>query len=277
MKKSLLTTICFFIIIGVFANNIDRFSEIPVSDVNEFTYWDKAYEKLLLQKVGTTLPELLTFPFFQYPNDGHQEIVNHFPSGKVPVFGYGSLMNKVSAARSMKNKAVESMEPAIAFGVKRLFNYKVTDPSRWGAEQNRKEKAMLNIAQTLNIGSMANGVVVEVDAEDLTKLVSRETGYDLVPILVASWNDVMNQNPEIEVRVAYTFVAVHELRNNISYTSTEYYPVLGYLHAIQEASQAYGPEFAAFWNATTYLANGTTSIEKWDEVTFKDILCTIKP
>ena len=243
----------------------------------DLTYWDKAYEKVLLQKVGTTLPELVTFPFFQYPNDGHQEIVNHFPSGKVLIFGYGSLMNKVSAARSMKAEAVESMEPAIAFGVKRLFNYKVTDPSRWGTEQNRKERAMLNIAQTLNIGYMANGVVLEVDDEDLTKLVSREPGYDLVPILVASWNDVMNQNPEIEIRVAYTFVAVNELRNNTAYTSTEYYPVLGYLHAVQEASQTYGQEFAAFWNATTYLADGTTPIEGWDEVTFMGILCTQKP
>lgn len=241
------------------------------------SYWDKAYEKVLLQKVGTALPELVTFPFFQYPNDGHQEVVDHFPSGKVLIFGYGSLMNKVSAARSMKAEAVESMEPAIAFGVKRLFNYKVTDPSRWGIEQHRKERAMLNIAQTLNIGYMANGVVLEVDAEDLAKLVSRETGYDLVPILVASWNDALNQNPEIEVRVAYTFVAVNELRKNTAYTSTEYYPVLGYLHAVQEASQAYGREFAAFWNATTYLADGTTPIEGWDEVTFMGILCTQKP
>lgn len=267
MKKLLLSIIGFcFIINGVFASNIDASKS-----------WDKAYEKVLLKQVGAKLPELVTFPFFQYPNDGHQAAVEHFPSGKVLLFGYGSLMNKVSAARSMKPEAVDSMEPAIAFGVKRLFNYKVTDPSRWGADQNRKERAMLNVAQTLNIGSMANGVVLEVDAEDLASLVSRETGYDLVPILVASWNDVMNQNSEIEVRVAYTFIAVNELRNNTSYTSTEYYPVLGYLHAVQEASQTYGLEFAAFWNATTYLADGTTPIEGWDEVTFMGILCTQKP
>jgi cation transport regulator ChaC len=267
VKNLILIALSFcFIVSGAFAKDADG-----------QRYWDKSYEKMLLKKVGATLPELITFPFYQYPNEGHQEIINHFPSSKVLVFGYGSLMNKVSAARSMKPEAVDSMEPAIAFGVKRLFNYKVTDPSRWGREQNRKERAMLNLAQTLNIGYMANGVVLEVDAEDLTSLVSRETGYDLVPILVTSWNDALNQNPEIEVRVAYTFVAVNELRNNTSYTSTEYYPVIGYLHAVQEASQAYGPEFAAFWNATTYLADGTTPIAGWDEVTFMGILCTQKP
>lgn len=265
MNKILLTTI-YFIIIGLFGGNVEG-----------STYWNKDYEKVLLQKVGTKLPELVSFPFFKYPNDGHQEIVNHFPSNKVLLFGYGSLMNKTSAARSMKAEAVESMQSAIAFGVKRLFNYKVTDPSRWGEEQNRKERAMLNIAPTLNIGSMANGVVLEIDAEDLTRLVSRETGYDLVPILVASWDDVMNENPEVEIRIAYTFVAVNELRNNIAYTSTEYYPVLGYLHAVQKASQAHGPKFAKFWNKTTYLANGTTPIEGWDEITFMGILCTQRP
>jgi cation transport regulator ChaC len=267
VNRVLLITVSFcFIVSGLFARNAE-----------ESTYWDKAYERTLLQKVGVALPELATFPSFQYPNDGHQKIVDHFPSKKVLLFGYGSLMNKVSAARSVKAEAVESMEPSIAFGVKRLFNYKVTDPSRWGAEQHRKERAVLNIAQTLNIGSMVNGVVLEVDAEDLTKLVSRETGYDLVPILVASWDDVMNQKSEIEVRVAYVFIAVNELRNNIAYTSTEYYPVLGYLHAVQEASQAHGHRFATFWNRTTYLANGTTQIESWDQVTFTGILCTQRP
>ena len=257
----------FFIIIGLFASHTDEFTCCNTN----------AYERVLLKKVGTKLPQLVNFPSLQYPNEGHEAIINHFTSGKILVFGYGSLMNKVSAAKSLKAEAVESMEPAIAFGVKRLFNYKVTNPSHWGAEQNPKERAMLNITQTLNIGSMVNGVILEVDAEDITKLVSREIGYDLVPILVASWKDVMSQNPQSEIRIAYTFIAVNELRNNTAYTSTEYYPVLGYLHAVQEASQAYGPEFAAFWNATTYLANGTTPIKGWDEVTFIGILYTKKP
>lgn len=34
-----------------------------------------------------------------------------------------------------------------------------------------------------------------------------------------------------------------------------------YLHAVQEPSITYGPEFAAFWNAATYLANGSTPLK----------------
>lgn len=261
------------LVVGIFVFNIRAVSCME----NQCHYWGEAYERLLLQKVGAKLPELVTYPFFQYPNEGYPLIYDRISSKHVLVFGYGSLMNKESAARSVKYETLRSMQPAIAFGVKRLFNYRMADASHWGAKFHRKEKAMLNLAQTLNIGSMANGVAFEVDAEDLKKLVAREAGYDLVPILVASWKDVLQQNKDISIQVAYTFVAVNELRNHIAYTSTEFYPVLGYLHAVQEAALTYGNEFANFWNETTYLANGTTKIKGWDGVTFMGILCTQKP
>lgn len=238
--------------------------------------WDAEYEKILLQRAGEKLPELVTYPFFQYPNQEHAETVKYFPNGKVLIFGYGSLMNKTSASRSLKPEAVATIQPAFAFGVKRLFNYVMANTERYG-ETNRKEKAMLNMTQTLNLKSIANGVTIEVDSEDLAKLVERETGYDLVPILVTSWDEAVEQNPEPNIRIAYAFVAVHELRDHIDYTSTEFYPVRGYLNMIQEASLAYGEDFARIWNETTYLADGTTPVETWDKSTFLGILCTDNP
>lgn len=136
---------------------------------------------------------------------------------------------------------------------------------------------MLNLTQTLNIASIANGVTIEVDSEDFSKLVERETGYDLVPILVASWDDITNKDPQLKVKVAYTFVASGELRKHVNYTSTKYYPVRGYLHSIQDTSQTYGEKFARMWNITTYLADGTTTVDDWDSLTFKGILCTSEP
>jgi cation transport regulator ChaC len=236
--------------------------------------WSPEFQNELMIKVGLALPKLVTYPIYQYPNAQHKSAIGHFKEGKVLVFGYGSLMNKASLARSVSREAVKSMTPAIAFGVKRLFNYKAKNTAHWGADQDPKEKAMLNVAQTFDISSMANGVYVEVDSEDLSKLVNRETGYDLVPIIIAKWNDVIAQNTELEMVVAYTFVATRELRNHIDYTSTEYYPVRGYMHAVQEAALTFGEAFAELWNATTYMADGTTSINDWDEVTFKGILCT---
>lgn len=239
--------------------------------------WHEDYQKHLLKKVGDKLPELVTHPFYLYPNAGFESIPDLYPNGKVLVFGYGSLMNKQSASRTVKPEALETMHPVIAFGVKRIFNYKATKTDHWGSDQDRKEKAMLNIVQTLNIGSIANGVALEVDLEDFKRLVEREVGYDLVPILVTSWNDAMNNNPHLEIRIAYTFVANHELRNHIDYTSTKYYPVRGYLNAIQDTAKGYGPEFSKMWNLTTYLADGTTCVNEWDKTTFLGILCTFEP
>jgi cation transport regulator ChaC len=235
------------------------------------------YQQLLLNRVGDALPILVKYPFHAYPNEGHESIPELFPNGKVLVFGYGSLINRASLARSVKQPAVDTMQPAIAFGVKRIFNYKAKHVVNWGENLDRKEKAMLNLVQTLNIATTANGVTVEVDADDLANLVKRETGYDLVPILVASWDDVIGQNPQVKIQVAYTFVAAHELRNHIDYTSTEFYPVREYLHAIQCASRRFGDDFAKMWDATTYLADGTTKVRDWDEVTFLGILCTFSP
>lgn len=124
------------------------------------------------------------------------------------------------------------------------------------------------------MASMVNGIVMEIDQEDLESLVAREKGYDLVRILIADWKDVISNKPHLEIKIAYTFVAPYELRNCVIYTSTEYYPVRGYLEAVQEGAFEYGEEFANFWNATTYLADGTTNIEKWDKHSFEGILCT---
>lgn len=238
--------------------------------------WDSSYQKVVIKKIGEKLPELVNYPFLQYPNEKHELILAKFPNGKVPIFGYGSLMNKFSAGRSVKPEAVDSMSPVLAFGVKRVFNYNPTKTDHWG-ELQPKEKSMLNLVPSLNLTSMINGIVMEVDEEDFSNLVMREKGYDLIPILVVSWEDTLNQEQNIKVQVAYTFVAANELRGNVVYTSTEYYPLRSYMHAVQQGALEYGEKFYHLWNKTTYLADGTTSVENWDELTFKGILCTQKP
>lgn len=246
------------------------FRSLQAVELPEFN----SYQTSLMQKVGEKLPELSAYPFLQYPNAEHSDLPKFFPQGKVRIFGYGSLINKASAGRSVKPEAVSSMRPVVAFGVKRVFNYKASKTDHWGSDQHPKEKAMLNLIPSLNYASIVNGVVMDVDEEDLARLVQRETGYDLVPVLIASWTDVMNQNASLEVQVAYTFVSAAELRDHRIYTSTQFYPVRGYLNAIQEGNLEYGKEFSSLWDRSTYLADGTTTIEKWDKNTFEGILCT---
>ncbi|MFA6916048.1 MAG: gamma-glutamylcyclotransferase family protein [Parachlamydiales bacterium] len=222
------------------------------------------------------LSKMAKYPVLKYPNSDFHSLKELYPKDKILIFGYGSLINSQSASRSVSAEALESMRPVVTFGMKRIFNYKARQTAHWGADQNEKEKAMLNITPTPTINSMINGVVMEVTAEDLAKLVDREKGYDLVPLIVISWEDFVSGNPEPKTEIAYSFIAPTELRQNILYTSTSFYPVRGYLHAVREGAQTLSDEFLDFLNETTYMADGTTLVKDWDEETFTDLLCDKK-
>lgn len=239
--------------------------------------WSDAYELQLLKKAGEMAPTLATFPCLQYPNRGYEKIPEKYADQKVLLFGYGSLMNKASAARSVKPEAVNSMAPVVAFGVKRIFNYKASKLEQWGRNLNPLERAMLNLIPTTTYNSIVNGVVMKIDQEDFTRLVQREVGYDLMPILIADWDSVIAENPKVEINVAYTFIVPDEIRNGIDYTQTKYYPVRGYLHASEAGASAFGKTFLKLFDYTSFLANGTTRIYQWDQKDFETLLKSREP
>lgn len=232
--------------------------------------WSDDYQALLIKKVSERVPKLSTCPTLKYPNCSHKQIADFEKcgEGKILLFGYGSLMNTTSASRSVGNEAVESMKPAIAFGLKRLFNYKAANVTRWGFDLPSKEKAMLNVTPTTTYNEVINGVVMKISPEDLASLVQREEGYDLAPVLVTDWENISNKNPEPVIQIAYTFLVPNELRRGIAYAQTNYYPVRGYLHAVEDGASAFGQDFLNFWKNTTYLADGTTKVHEWDGESF---------
>ena len=239
--------------------------------------WSDAYEQQLLKKAGEMAPNLATYPSLQYPNRGYEKILEKYENQKVLLFGYGSLMNKESASRSLKPEAVESMVPVVAFGVKRIFNYKASKTDQWGRDLNPLEKAMLNLIPTTTYKSIANGVMIEVDQEDFMRLVQREVGYDLMPILVADWDSVIAENPCVKMQVAYTFIVPDEIRNGVDYTQTKYYPVRGYLHASEDGASVFGKAFLKLFDYTSFLANGTTRVNQWDQKDFETLLKSREP
>lgn len=240
--------------------------------------WSKEYQDVLMEKIGKEIKNLSEYPSTLYPSEDLEPILNKFPDGKIPIFGYGSLMNAESAGRSVGPEAVQSMEPVAAFGLKRIFNYKVSEVApRWGSDLPENEKAMLNVEPTTTTSHIINGVVMTVSHQELHKLVEREKGYDLVPVLIADWNDLVAENPEVKIKVAYTFYVPDELRGGIDYTQTKYYPVRGYLQAVRTGAAVYGEQFLNYWDETTYLGDGTTTIQNWDEKTFSGILDTQEP
>ena len=247
-------------------------------NATECTPWSIHYQHLLMDKAGSQIKALSSYPSLKYPNSKHQHILRRYPEGKVLLFGYGSLINAESAGWSVSEKAVKSMRPVIAFGFKRIFNYHAAKlSSKWGINLPKNERAMLNLEPTTTFNHIINGVVMEISHEDLHKLIQREEGYDLVPMLVADWKDVISQNPNVKIEIAYTFLVPSGLRNGVKYTEAKHYPVRKYLYAVQEGAAVFGPQFLKCWNSTTYLGDGTTPISQWDEKTFSGILDSREP
>lgn len=238
--------------------------------------WSASYQTHLVKEFSKRIPRLSTYPTFLYPNEEYTEIIDKYPEDQILIFGYGSLMNKASAKRSLNQEAIDSMKPVVALGFKRIFNYNVGQTTRWGPIKDN-ERAMLNIQATPRYNQITNGVLIKVNAKDLENLVIRETGYDLIPILVADWNDVVNEKADIKFYIAYTFLVPDELRNGIDYTQTSFYPVRGYLRASENGAAAYGQKFLNVWREHTYLSDGTTKISDWDQETFEGILDTSSP
>jgi len=193
-------------------------------------------------------------------------LFNHLNSQKVRIFSYGSLLNQTSARRTLSPESMKTYRPAIAFGLKRVFNRSVPETTRWGPLDSEKDIGMLNVAKVRDFGKITNGVIFEVDQIDLLKLVSREVGYDLIPVVVMLWEDAFNhQKLKPSVFVAYTFFASAEKRKGKVYTDGCVNPVPGYYFASKKGAARYGKAFLSVWMNSTFLADAKTPVNAWEE------------
>jgi hypothetical protein len=126
-----------------------------------------------------------------------------------------------------------------------------------------REKAALNVIGSPDFSDLVNGVVIDVDVEDLKNLVSREKGYDLIPILAMSWDDFIQQKLDPEIQLAYTFMSPDSTREGILYTDRNILPNRVYLKIVQDGVAELGSAYLEFWNSTTFLSDGQTSLTEW--------------
>ncbi len=184
------------------------------------------------------------------------------------IFAYGSLLNKESAARTLSSHAIQTSQPAVAFGLKRIFDYDAAPINkRWGEPRRPNDTAMLNVIPTDDPSSMVNGVILKVDKRDLAKLIEREKGYDLVPVSVIRWDEVQQDHPQLQT--AYTFMAREDHINPCIN------PVPGYAQASKEGAAQYGDDFLQFWLETTFLADGRTPFTTWEKNPAIDMCSTL--
>lgn len=203
--------------------------------------------------------------YYSYPNKNLVSELKEKGVKSIKIFGYGSLIDPKSAGRTLNPEALKTLKPAVAFGVKRLFSrdIPIETLSRWKTPKNKNARGALNLLLS-DFHDMVNGVVFEVDLENLQALIDREVGYDLVPIVVKDWEDAVSGNPS-NCYIVYAFYAPPESE----YVTSSIDPLPGYYELCRDAAKSHGPLYYYLWFSTTYMADGKTPIIEWEKLVEK--------
>jgi len=199
-----------------------------------------------------------TYPYTKWINALEKKKVK-----AILIFIYGSLMDPYSASITLNPKALKSMKPALAFGYVRAFDRDVPirGDSKWQLPEDPLARGMLNL-KPADPTYFVTGMLIHATIEDLRSLLRREEGYDLIPIVVANWEEL--QAGKKSYQVAYTFHAPQ----GSPFTSRKVTPRPHYYELARDASWNKGPLFGHLWFQTTYLADGQP-IGAWERQSHK--------
>jgi len=202
-------------------------------------------------------------PVWRYP---YPELINDLKNKgqhSILIFSYGSLMDVKSASQTLSPDTLKTRRPAIAYGVRRVFDrdVPVKPQSTWCQPNHPKARGMLNVLPTHFSEDFINGVLIDVTLNDISKVLVREEGYDLMPVIVQDWNSVAQTN-QASYQVAYTFHAPQDS----AFTNNSIMPRPGYYELTRDAAAQFGPLYALMWFKTTYLSDGHTPINTWERL-----------
>lgn len=229
--------------------------------------WSNSRQDYLIQQAQFFFNEQEgKYPKLAYPITKNQleVIFQLFKKSEVEIIGYGSLIHPASALKTVSQQAIQTFQPIVAFGAKRVFERDVARVAHWGKQIRMNDTGMLNIFPTQNLRSMFNGISMKVDINELFQLTEREIGYDLIPLVTLNWNDAINENNLTPAFfIGYAFSASDQPRQGKIYISTCVNPVPGYSYASMEGAEHYGKAFLNFWIDTTLLADRKTPFILW--------------
>ncbi len=180
--------------------------------------------------------------------------------GSMLLVVYGSLINSTSAARTLSVEQIRQRKPVIVFGMRRLFNYAIpVGNTTYRISGPEDRSAALNVAMTGDINDMVNGVLTKVSPKEIPVLRHREKHYDLVPVACISWD-----RPTDWPFVAYTLCCPDHECHGLTPGGEMILPNLAYYNVCREGAAQFGDAFLKFWLATTFLADGSTPVGRWD-------------
>lgn len=199
---------------------------------------------------------------FEYPWNGLEEAVAKMPEGKLLLVGYGSLLNRDSTARTIKDTPAEGYPPVLALGARRVFNYVIPEArlKAYGGNFPPRERAALNVDYTRSAADAINGRLLTVAPADIAALREREFGYDLRPVICIRWGDW-----EAAPFTAYVLVAAQRTRGGQRVIDDDALPHPLYAGLCRAGAHAVSEAFLQLYLETTFLADRKTSLAVWEK------------
>jgi hypothetical protein len=193
--------------------------------------------------------------WYAYPWEGLEDDLAAAGEDGVLVLGYGSLINRTSASRTVTSN---TRRAAISFGLRRVFNYEIPlDNERYEFTADPLARAALNVRVTGVVEDAVNGVLMDVPLVDVAAFRAREVAYDLVQLPCIWWGD-----PDPTPFPAWV---VRSPEDATGRTNNGIVPHRGYYDLCRRGASRFGDSYLAFWLATTYLADGITAVADWEQ------------
>jgi hypothetical protein len=181
---------------------------------------------------------------------------------KLPFVGYGSLLNRTSALRTLSARTLDDSRPIVSFGLRRIFNYRIpSELSVYRDADPKTTKAALNVEITADMKNVMNGILFPVAIEDIPPLRDRELLYDLEPVPCLDW-----ERPGSEPFFAYVLQCVVEARPDGPGVDNTLEPHREYYRVCREGAASRGSQFLDFWLNTTFLSGSPLSTAaEWEK------------
>lgn len=213
-----------------------------------------------LQPLKTHLATISS-PGHSYPWNGLEQQMKDDATSRLRLVGYGSLLNPLSAARTISNTPPEGHPPVLAMGALRVFNYRMPQSAidRYGVAAGPSERAALNTEPTGSVEHILNGRLLEVKAEDIPALREREKQYDLRPVACVWWHGI-NTVPF----TAYVLCCPPGGKNGEAYVDDTLKPYRPYYELCRDGAALVSDEFLETFKCTTFLADRATDMRVWE-------------
>lgn len=199
----------------------------------------------------------------KYPWLGLEECLQEKGEKTLKLFGYGSLINKKSALKTIQPASEHGFLPALGFGMLRVLDYDMPDEvktrSAYQESSKSNNRGLFNVRFTRFMSDAINGVYFEINIEEIDSLRKREIGYNLKPIICSDWN-----NPE-SILPAYALGCEGELWNGKPLTNDKILPHLNYYEICKEGALGISKDFLLYFQETSLLADGFMTVSDWEK------------